>query len=271
MGELQKRVMTAGFMILISFSCLYYSPLLPMIVLVLGVAILACFEWVKLLAWQSRFVLWAMCSILISVVGVCYFVPFVWILSVGLLACCWLWVAVFHYQMKAGSAGLNFPINSLIVGVCLLGSFVYAVDYLRGVQLRASVWLFYPIVLSALVDTGGFFVGRTWGRHKMIPRVSPKKSWQGFAAGLLLGMLFAVSCGVFSLPAHCDSVEFLCLSFLCIMACVMGDLSISVLKRIANVKDSGHLLPGHGGILDRLDSIIPAVLVFAAGLCFLSL
>jgi phosphatidate cytidylyltransferase len=115
-------------------------------------------------------------------------------------------------------------------------------------------------------DTGAFLVGRTIGKHRLFERISPKKSWEGFAGGMLLTM------GASLIPAHIhiynsmiNAQTWLCISVLIVVFATWGDLVESLLKRTIGVKDTGALLPGHGGMLDRLDSIlmtIPALYIF---------
>lgn len=118
----------------------------------------------------------------------------------------------------------------------------------------------------AFSDSAAYFVGRQWGTHKMSPRVSPKKSWEGYAGSVAGGMLFGALAG--GLPA----VDVLgwghgaALGLLIGVLGTVGDLGISAIKRQVGAKDSSHLIPGHGGILDRLDSVFVA---FAVGYYYL--
>lgn len=121
-------------------------------------------------------------------------------------------------------------------------------------------------------DTGAFIFGSLFGRHKMFPRVSPKKSWEGLWGGLiccmLVGWLFGASNTSLSVVYLGDKVVFWIVTALIVsVASTYGDLFESVIKRNLHIKDSGNIIPGHGGILDRIDSlllVIPAVAVFLA-------
>ncbi len=120
-----------------------------------------------------------------------------------------------------------------------------------------------------LNDTGAFLTGITLGRHKMFPRVSPAKTWEGFAGGVLFTVgaawLFTMwHSEWFGTP---DNPTWLCLALLTSLSATLGDLVESLLKRTAGVKDSGHLIPGHGGMLDRIDSLLlvaPTATIFLA-------
>ena len=111
-------------------------------------------------------------------------------------------------------------------------------------------------------DIGAYFAGRRWGRHKLAPQVSPGKTWQGFAGALAVA---AVVTGVATWYFQA-SPWFPLVCFAAVLASVLGDLVESMFKRLADVKDSSQLLPGHGGILDRVDSVTAAAPVYAAGL-----
>ncbi len=120
-----------------------------------------------------------------------------------------------------------------------------------------------PTVFAA--DTAAYLVGRQIGKHKLAPRISPKKTWEGYLAGIvgavmaggLLGALWqSARFGAQTTPAHGAAIGLLCGTL-----CVFGDLGISAFKRQMKVKDSSHLLPGHGGLLDRLDTVLWASVI----------
>lgn len=128
-------------------------------------------------------------------------------------------------------------------------------------------WLLYVFVLVWCADSGAYFVGRKLGKRKMSPHVSPNKSVEGLIGGLITGTLvvLGVAFGLLKDWSGLAIGLFLLLSLLTIVISVFGDLFESMLKRHAGVKDSGTLLPGHGGILDRIDSQLSAVPLFALG------
>ncbi len=110
-------------------------------------------------------------------------------------------------------------------------------------------------VMIWLNDTGAYCTGSLLGRHKMFPRVSPKKSWEGFAGGLLFCVAAAVGAWCFGIQGW-DLWQWLVAGAVACAASTYGDLFESLLKRNAGIKDSGNLIPGHGGILDRIDSLL---------------
>lgn len=136
-----------------------------------------------------------------------------------------------------------------------------------GSYLQTCLLLFYILGGTALNDTFAYFVGVLFGKHKMNPRVSPKKTWEGFFGGIILSAIctstFAlVSDGVFNVPLLKGVIDiehwyFVILISLCLgFFSVLGDLMFSLIKRSYNIKDFGTIFPGHGGVLDRFDSLL---------------
>jgi len=119
-------------------------------------------------------------------------------------------------------------------------------------------WLMFGLMLNWIGDTGAYYVGKNFGRHKLAPAVSPGKSWEGAAASAVTGVAF----GLIYLPLAIKGTSLLMAGLFALVVNVagqVGDLAESVIKRGAGVKDSGSLLPGHGGILDRVDSTMFAL------------
>lgn len=136
----------------------------------------------------------------------------------------------------------------------------------------AILWLFLCVWMS---DIGAFFVGRKLGGPKLWPRVSPKKTWSGFVGGLFIGAFAAIGVVLWARtiwgPVWLDGWVLIGVSIMAVLAAVAGDLFESAVKRRFGVKDSGSILPGHGGVMDRLDSFIAAsiftfVVVWVRGL-----
>ncbi len=156
----------------------------------------------------------------------------------------------------------------LILGATQLVVAWVAVMVLHGWGGQGPALLLFLLVLIWVADSGAYFAGRAFGRHRLSPLVSPGKTWEG-AAGGLAG---AVICGLAVDRLGLASVSLLPLLSLCVLTTLVsigGDLWESLLKRQAELKDSGTLLPGHGGVLDRIDSLTAAAPLFALGLQWL--
>ena len=123
--------------------------------------------------------------------------------------------------------------------------------------------LLFLILLVVAADVGAYFAGRRFGHNKLAPRVSPGKTWEGVLGGFVAAALLA-ALGV--LWFKVDAARFLALCLIVVVASIIGDLTESLFKRHAGLKDSGTLLPGHGGLLDRVDSVTAAAPVFLIGL-----
>jgi phosphatidate cytidylyltransferase len=124
-------------------------------------------------------------------------------------------------------------------------------------------WSFFVLLVPVAMDTGGFFAGRSFGRLKLAPRISPGKTWEGVFGGVLLVLLVSAA------ASHWLAVPrttFFCLCLAAAVYAVVGDLTESLLKRASGLKDSGRLFPGHGGVLDRIDSITAVAPLMALGL-----
>jgi phosphatidate cytidylyltransferase len=126
-------------------------------------------------------------------------------------------------------------------------------------------WLLVALAVVWAADTGAYFSGRAFGRRKLAPRISPNKTLEGLAGGMLAGVVVALA-GAALLGTGASMLPFVALvAFVTVLFSVVGDLFESLLKRHVGAKDSGDLIPGHGGLLDRLDSVLAALPVFALG------
>jgi len=184
-------------------------------------------------------------------------------------------------------ANLLFKISMVWWLIALVWTFFYptaipiAVRWIVGILILVPVYLALVVLYQAdpaillfallvvwVADSGAFFAGKTMGRVKLAPSISPGKTWEGVIGGLVaVGLLTLVR----SLWVETDLTVFVpfCLAAACLS--VLGDLTISMFKRNAGVKDSGTLFPGHGGVLDRIDSIAAAAPLFALGASWVGL
>lgn len=177
-----------------------------------------------------------------------------------LVGCGWWAIALLLVQGYPSSAILwGNPWVRLMMGLAVLVPAWVALVYLR--QQAYGAWLVLLLILVvALADSGGYFAGRRFGKHKLAPAVSPGKTWEGFVGGLLANLLLtAILCSVVAIDWRLALAVVVPTS----LVSVLGDLLESMVKRHAGVKDSGHILPGHGGILDRVDGITAGAPVFA--------
>ncbi|MCW5732930.1 MAG: phosphatidate cytidylyltransferase [Enhydrobacter sp.] len=163
-----------------------------------------------------------------------------------------------QYERGNDKAGSGFAI--MLSGVLYIGLMGSYMMLLRETPVFGEWWLLLTVFAVILTDTMAYFLGTRFGRHRMTPRLSPKKSWEGFAAGAIFSALgtplFGLLFHVFGMPRD---PQFSLVNVFVLGLCVgilspLGDLGISMIKREVHLKDTGDILPGHGGVLDRADS-----------------
>jgi len=269
---LLQRTLTAAVLLAAFLAALFWLPRSIFAVLGAIVVGLAALEWARLYALSNR------TGRLYATVGVCGFAGLVWLaqssawtlqpwLGVFFGAATLFWVAVapawIARGIRAGAPRLLAGAGLVAILPAALALVVLPPTLALGVL--ALVWI---------ADSAAYFAGRSLGRHKLAPGISPGKTWEGVVGGLLAVQLYAIICA-FTIPALASQLEggaewLLYLSgggLLCVVS-IIGDLFESAVKRQASVKDSGTLLPGHGGVLDRIDSAV-AVLPVAALFAFI--
>ena len=174
------------------------------------------------------------------------------------------WIPLFAWIVFAP----GFRANALaaVAGLWALVPTWLALGHLYLQEGQGRELIAFVLLLAWAADIGAYFAGRKFGRIRLAPVVSPNKTWEGVLGGLIAGLLVGlVARAWFDLPA----TAFLSLCVAAILISVVGDLLESMFKRQAGLKDSGSLLPGHGGVLDRIDSLTSSVPLLALGLSWL--
>ncbi len=168
---------------------------------------------------------------------------------------------------------LSYP-RPIASAATLVGGFLALLPAWLSLEVvHASMPLGPELALTAMAlvwaaDVGAYAAGRAFGRVKLAPRVSPGKTWEGVAGGVVLALLVAWgAAALLALP----KLALLAVAFVTALVSVVGDLTVSMLKRNVGLKDTGRLLPGHGGIMDRIDGLVAALPFYAAGLKLLGL
>lgn len=193
------------------------------------------------------------------------------VLSIGVI---WWFVALMMLVLHA----VMMPIlvqNNLVMNVFrpLIGLLTLVPAWVGLITIHAvSPWyLVLVLLLVSAFDIGAYLAGSFWGKTKLMPAISPGKSWEGLLGGSVFS-LFVVLFGLLFFPEMSEhAVAFLGLSVVVVIFAVVGDLFESMQKRMVGIKNSGSLLPGHGGLLDRMDSLTSTLPVFALAMVFLDL
>jgi phosphatidate cytidylyltransferase len=169
-----------------------------------------------------------------------------------------LGVFVRQFPEKLNTRGIETMAISLfgLIYVAWLGNFITRINFATD---SGRYWVMFLVVVTKFTDIGAYLIGSTLGRHKMIPRISPKKTWEGTVGGILFAVGGSLLCWHFIRALGNDGLNLphaLALGLLLGVAAVIGDLAESLIKREAGVKDSSAILPGHGGALDLVDSLL---------------
>jgi phosphatidate cytidylyltransferase len=206
-----------------------------------------------------------------AVVGSVLIMPFAfyggaewqWLTALATVAALILWrtVHILWERREAPSQRLQHTLRDfaaaafLVIYLPLMTSFTMLL--LR--RPDGAGWIITFVVTVAMIDTAGYLVGRKFGKHKLAPGVSPKKTWEGLVASISAGVLSALIFSNFFWGLHWWIG--LLLAGVLLLSAVFGDLAESLIKRDLGVKDMSSVLPGHGGVMDRLDSILPSALI----------
>lgn len=193
-----------------------------------------------------------------------------WLLAVGVawwaVACLWLR----HFAFGAAPTRENL-ILKLIAGAFVIFPTWVALTSIHARMPHGHWWTLLALVIVWASDIGAYFSGRTFGKRKLAPQISPGKTWAGAYGAMVAGVLVA-DVGGWLLGVRGSALLALALLAAATVAIsIVGDLLESLMKRHAQVKDSGSIFPGHGGLMDRLDSVFAALPVFAAGLLLLDI
>lgn len=267
---LRQRVITAVVLAPIVLGGLFLLPPTGFAVFTGALLAIAGWEWANLAGFTASVHRWVFALTLVALMAVFKALPVVPLL--GGLAVFWLGVAVLVAAYPAAAGFWNPRPVRLGLGVLALVGAWLALNHLRAGELllgRTSnnlLLILYTFLVVWGADIGAYFAGRAFGRRKLAPAVSPGKTWAGVWGGLAVVAVLALGVAWWLDLAVMTVIQFTLVSLLVALASVLGDLFESMLKRHRDIKDSSQLLPGHGGVLDRIDSLVVAIPVLAS--CF---
>lgn len=255
-----QRLITSLILVPLVLLMIFYGHpwLLAGIVLLIFLAAgRECFQLIPLKKLSMQVVFLA---VLLLCLGACAYLFSYW-LVIGLIL--WIFIVLAILTFPGSQYYWGYP--AVVAGVCciLLPLFIQSLIHVYYLP-EGKALLVYLLFLIWASDIGAYLSGKLLGKHKLIPQVSPGKSWEGVLGGVILAMIIAVVASIYFEPVA--KAYWLFLAFITVIISIFGDLFISILKRRCHLKDTGAIIPGHGGILDRLDSLIAALPLFYFGL-----
>lgn len=263
-----KRIITGSILLVLTLGLLGYLPYRGFSVAVTLIFTYAAWEWanfIPMAGYRSRTLY--VCLILLAMYVTKQF-PLYFILILSFIW--WLFALMSLVVYSKHEKWLSSLWTHALLGVVILVPCWLALNTIRFAQNGVKTLLFLLCIIWA-ADTGAYFTGKWFGKHKLIPKVSPNKTWEGLYGGILLSVLVTVlGCILFDIdPPHWPLV--IAIGFLTALFSVVGDLFESLLKRQVGIKDSGKIFPGHGGLLDRIDSLLAAAPIFLLGCLWLKM
>lgn len=277
MLNLNARIITAIILIPLVIAALFFLPPNLFGYVIIVICSLAAWEWSQFIGWTVQIkriisaVLFGICLLGLQLsfqdLSQLTTEPLViYILSAGLV---WWLVAIILVVTFPTSARFwsQSVILKILFGVLTILPFYCGMLVLKSVDYHidnfiGAWWVLYVMLLVWSADSGAYFFGHLFGKHKLAAKVSPGKTLEGMLGGMLTAGIIAWLFSLF-VPVLLISKNLLFCSVIVVIISVFGDLTESMFKRQAGIKDSSHLIPGHGGVLDRIDSLTAAIPVFA--------
>jgi len=272
---LKARLISAAIMVpLVVYGVLRLST--GVFALLLGAVLLAgAWEWSRLVPLRGLPARLAFTAVVAGLMGLIWQAGLAQLLNPLLLAGFGWWLGVLFWLSRPHYGRQVTPLSltlKMLAGVLVL---IPAWAALTGLHAHGSgggpKLVLMLLVMIWLADSGAYFAGRQWGRTKLAPVISPGKTWEGVYGGLLASLAFAALGGGLYSGSLRWTLTFMLVALIAILFSVAGDLLESLMKRQSGIKDSGSIIPGHGGVLDRIDSMLAAAPMFLIGFQWLQL
>lgn len=269
---LKQRVITALVLAPLMLGGVFLLPVPQFGLFIAAIATIAAWEWANMAGLTqplARFLYAGLMAVaLLATAWLIHKYPNYQALFLAIAGAWWLFALVLVMQYPKLSHLWSATGIRVLIGFCVLVPMWVGFMALKQ-SAHSSLLILYLMFLIWGADTGAYFAGKRWGKSKLAPDVSPGKSWAGVWGGLatvmFVALVFAYYCHQYIKPLNLDSLlSLLLISAVTMFSSVLGDLLESMFKRYRGIKDSSSLLPGHGGVLDRIDSMTAAVPVFSA-------
>lgn len=264
---LKQRIVTAILLVALLLAAFFTLSASGIALVLGGVVAAAAWEWSALCKWTPAA---RVAYVLALVVGGAALVIATLAdprsaYAVYLLAALW-WIYALIDLLGKGEGVFHSTSGRAVAGALIIVPVWVAMTWLQAMDPRRPLLALFVVVLVAIADTGAYAAGHAFGRTKLAPAISPGKTVEGVIGGALAVLLVAYFCGTMIWQLRDAQLGvWVALAFVTGLVSVVGDLTESKMKRIAGVKDSGTLLPGHGGVLDRIDALTAAAPVYALG------
>ena len=251
MNNLAQRICSAVVLFLLLVFLTHNSTTIPIKVTVVSILFLIIL-WEYSRLFRSRFLrIFFQILVISELLSMLFFTEFLEKTSNYLFwFLCLLWILILFQVLFYKKKNIN-DFLILICGYFILPTFLASLLFMVMIP---GIFL-YVIIVVSIADSAAFIVGKMMGKTPLLPNISPGKTVEGFIGGVLIASLFSCSIALF-FGLQDRLLEFLCLGFMVALTSVLGDLFFSMLKRNKGIKDSSHLIPGHGGFIDLLDGTI---------------
>lgn len=268
---LKQRLITALILAPLVLCGVFLLPPTEFSLFFAFIILLAAWEWANLSSITQQFLRVTYAA---SIAVVLYFVlvnvSVQWVLAVSVMW--WVIASLFVLSYPATVVFWKYKWVKCLIGFVVLLPMWKALVFIRSAEFLLledlnTLWLiFYMLLLVWIADTGAYFAGKAWGKSKLAPNVSPGKSWAGAWGGIVAVILLAVISSLIIGLSSVMALQLILITIITAAVSIMGDLTESMFKRQRGIKDSSNMLPGHGGVLDRIDSLVAAIPVFVFSL-----
>lgn len=260
---LKQRVLTAVVLVVVLLGVMLGLPYIATVGLVTLLVLVGAWEWAAFIGSgtpRSRLLFTVVVAVALAASLYLYYATPGFVRVVMSVAMAW-WMVAFVWICLAPER--VSPLAAGIAGLLALVPCWLALAYVT-LSTQTTLWVLFTLALVWAADTGAFFAGRWLGRVPLAPRVSPKKTWEGVFGGMLTSALVAWLAASYLFTVDVWPFVITCIGVAALS--IIGDLTESMLKRAKGLKDSGNFFPGHGGMLDRIDSVTAAAPALVFGL-----